>query len=161
MAIVTKIGDKGKTRIGGKLVSKRSKIIEAVGEIDELSAVIGVAKERLVGWEKILNKVWEDLYLISGRIAGYKTEIDLKDGIKLMEQDIKKMEEELGEVKNFLRPGEGLEPNFNWLRTVTRRVEREIVGLSKVQKLDGDILIWLNRLSDYWFTLGRYEGRKS
>lgn len=142
-------------------MSKRSKIIEAVGEIDELSAVIGVAKERLVGWEKILNKVWEDLYLISGRIAGYKTEIDLKDGIKLMEQDIKKMEEELGEVKNFLRPGEGLEPNFNWLRTVTRRVEREIVGLSKVQKLDGDILIWLNRLSDYWFTLGRYEGRKS
>lgn len=161
MTIVTKTGDKGRTKIGGIMVSKSSKLLEAVGEIDELMAVIGIIKDRLPEWEKELDSAWQYLYLISGRLAGFKTEINLGEEVSRMEQDIKDMEEELGEIKEFLRPGVGLEVNFNWLRAVTRRVERRLIGLNRVQLLEPQLLIWFNRLSDYWFTLGRCAGKKS
>lgn len=148
MSVVTKTGDKGKTGVYGKRLPKDDELIELIGEFDELSAVIGVAK-----LEKIGEKINKDLYWIMGYLSGFNKAIDLTKDIEMMEIDIKRMEKP---IDKFLTPGEGMDIMINWARAVCRRVERRLVKYNKTdQNLDHNILIYVNRLSDYLFILSR------
>ena len=159
MTITTKIGDGGKSLYMGKMIDKDSLEMEAMGTLDELMAVLGIVMMRndnKIG-DKI-EKINQDLYLIMGMLSGYgNKEIDLEEKIKYMEDEIERMEKEKGTVGEFLEAGKQLDTRLNWARTVCRRAERRLVALNKIQQIDENILIYINRLSDYLFMIARRE----
>ncbi len=157
MSIVTKKGDDGKSRFGGRVVEKDSELLETIGTIDELLALLGVAKmKNNVQMGERIDKIKEELHQIMGVISGYGSmEIDLEKEIKYMEIEIKRIEDKEESLHKFLETGNRLDEFLNLCRTVVRRCERRVVSLSKHQKIDEDILKYFNRLSDYMFMLSR------
>ena len=152
MPVVTKIGDSGQTLLKGKMVDKDDQLVEVIGELDELMAVVGMVNLGQIG-----IKINQELYWISGVLAGVNKKVDLTESLKLMEQEIEGMEKEKGVISKFLEVGRELEPKINWARTVCRRVERRLVTLNKVSPIHPNVLIYINRLSDYLFMLSRYK----
>jgi len=148
MSITTKTGDKGYTSVAGRRVKKDSKIIEAIGTIDELQAII----------EEV--EIQKDLYEIMGVIAcGNKiTNYELR--ITNLENEIEKLEKKLKPVTKFLIFKKEKARKLNWVRTVVRRAERRVVALEnlefKILNLK-TIIVYLNRLSDYFYLLSRQE----
>ena len=151
MTITTKTGDEGKTLTRGMMVDKDSALIETLGEIDELQAVLLVVD---------LREIAEDLVNIMGELGcGVKFgECTLRT--KEMEDEIEKAEKELDLQKKFLLFSREEAIYLNWVRTVARRVERRIVGLSKMSEVSSDLLKYFNRLSDYLFIKARQEEEK-
>jgi len=146
MSITTKTGDKGYTSVAGRRVKKDSKIIEAIGTIDELQAII----------EEV--EIQKDLYEIMGVIAcGNKiTNYELR--ITNLENEIEKLEKKLKPVTKFLIFKKEKARKLNWVRTVVRRAERKVVALRnyKLRITNYElIVIYLNRLSDYFYLLAR------
>lgn len=169
MAIYTKKGDRGKTSLGsGVRVYKDSLRVDAYGTIDELNASLGLAKAQLglinkkyaIYLSKILNQVQDDLFSIgsylsnpanSGLISG------LSKQTELFENYIDEMTEKLPELANFTIPGGTLVASqFHVSRTVCRRAERNLVSLIKKEKVNEDVVKYINRLSDLLFTMNRY-----
>lgn len=144
--ITTKKGDKGQTVCGNKQVDKDSCLVEVIGTIDELQAVLELIKGegRIVG----------DLYQLMGRIA-CGSEVDVKEKIVGLEKRIVELESGLPELNKFLSFKNSKALKLNWARTISRRLERRIVSLSKNSDLDGEILEYFNRLSDYLFMEAR------
>ena len=140
--ITTKTGDQGKTTCANQIVDKDDILVETIGEIDELQAVLEV-----VGGDK---EIIRDLGVIMGDLGTNK-----KFSIFNFQFSIEKMEEEIEKNKinlnKFIIFKKKKAKEMNWARTVTRRVERRVVTLSKKQKIDENILKYFNRLSDYLF----------
>ncbi len=136
MTITTKTGDDGKSRFLGKITDKDSVLLEAVGTLDELQSLVED------------GEIQNDLYQIMGTLT-YET------GIEKLETRIGELEKELKQLNNFLIFKNPEARKLNWIRTVCRRAERRLVTLSKVEKIDKNILIYINRLSDYLFMLAR------
>lgn len=169
MKIYTKTGDKGETGLfGGERVSKDSPRISAYGTIDELNAFIGlaiteVADERV---RKDLKKIQNQLFTVGTDLATPVTEKNRKLKIERTpssfyenaEKMIDHYSSSLEELKNFILPGGSKGAALlHVCRTVCRRAEREVVALKKTVTIDDNILIFLNRLSDLFFVLSRYE----
>ena len=153
MSVITKKGDKGKTKVRGKMVDKSSQIIETLGGIDELNCFLGWLK--VYSGDKDVEKLQKDLWLISGYLA-CKGEIDLVKRIEWLESEIRVGEKKLPALKNFLVPGLNKQEAICQIcRSVSRRVERSLWRLNKYIKLDKSILVYFNRLSDYLFILAR------
>lgn len=142
MTIVTKTGDDGKSRFLGKVVDKDGDLLEAVGTIDELQALIED------------EEIQRDLYGIMGELA-YGQIYNLKFKISNLEEEITKIERELKPISDFLIFKNQKARKINFARTVCRRAERRLVTLSRSQQIDPNILIYINRLSDYLFMLAR------
>lgn len=173
MKIYTKTGDSGKTSlIGGTKVLKSDLRIEAYGTVDELNSYIGLVSDfsNDSNAKDILKEIQDRLFTIGSELAcdpDKKTKMalpDLKESdVELLEKEIDKMDEELPEMKNFILPG-GL-PSVSFIhiaRCVCRRAERCCVRLKEHdQSEDGLIIKYLNRLSDYLFTVGRYTSLKN
>lgn len=158
MSIVTKTGDDGKSRWQGKIVDKDSQLLTAIGDIDELMAVIQVTQSKVKKSEsQKLKKIVDDLYQIMGDLAYEVRFKNYNFRIKQLEKDIKKMENELPKLSQFITFENELGAWLNWSRTVARRAERSTVALVKKQMVDKNILIYLNRLSDYLFMLSRIK----
>ncbi len=155
--ITTKKGDDGKSRFGGRVVEKDSELLETVGSMDELVALLGIAIMKNgpeIG--KKIERIIAKLRQIMGLISGYgPKEIGLEEEIKYMDEEITKMEDRAEAINEFLETGRRLDEFLNWCRAVTRRCERRVVALSKTEKIDDKILIYFNRLSDYLFMLSR------
>ena len=165
MSIVTKTGDKGETGLfsSSKLkkirVSKASARIEAIGSIDEANTSLGLAAS-FVKNRKLKSKVIEiqkHLFEVGAILAGAK--IDLDNGIaKKMEKEIDEMDRILPKLTHFIFPGGGKTGGLLFMaRTFVRRAERRTVDLSRKEKVSAGVLIYLNRLSDYVYTLARYS----
>lgn len=138
--ITTKTGDKGQTNCGNQRVNKDDLLVEVVGEIDELQAVLGLAK--------VDEKFIDDLTGIMGEL-GFGVKFDsYKTRIEEMEREINEKDFNLQKFLKF-KDEEALK--LNWARTICRRTERRVLSLSKKQKVNEDILIYFNRLSDYLF----------
>lgn len=145
MKIYTKTGDKGTPSLfNGLKVKKSNKIIEALGSLDELNAVLGTIELPQI------VEIQKDLMLINASIAGFKTVIPKAEKL---EKEIDKMERTLPKLKNFILP----QGQLHVARAVCRRAERKVVDSGRGQN---DILKYLNRLSDYLFVLARYENHK-
>ncbi|MFA6007104.1 MAG: ATP:cob(I)alamin adenosyltransferase [Candidatus Shapirobacteria bacterium] len=151
MSVTTKKGDGGMSDYFGKRVSKGGEILEAVGNLDELQAVILITNYEL----RITNldKVVEDLYLIMGRKL-------TKDRIKWIEEEINKLEKELEVQNKFLIFKKEKALKLNWVRTIVRRAERKVAALRNDKLLITNYeltLVYLNRLSDFIYLLALKE----
>ncbi|OGH39138.1 MAG: ATP:cob(I)alamin adenosyltransferase [Candidatus Levybacteria bacterium RIFCSPLOWO2_01_FULL_38_21] len=166
MPIYTKAGDKGQTGLfSGKRVSKANPRIEAIGAVDELNSTIGFALSQIRNPKseirKELIKIQNDLFEIGAALANPKQKINLSNRTKEFENMIDKMTKELPPLFNFVLPGGGMVgSSLHIARTVCRRTERRIVELSKKEKVQGDLIIYINRLSDLFLTMSRYINYK-
>lgn len=164
--IYTKTGDSGETSLyGGKRVLKNNIRVVAYGSVDELNSLLGIVSAKLADKrvEEFISQIQNDLFLIGSHLAGAGVSIDrLKKRIEEMEKLIDTLDKELPELRNFILP-EGTEEStlLYFARSVGRRVERELVTLKSQEKVDKNILMYLNRLSDLLFVLGRYLNFKS
>lgn len=173
MKIYTKTGDAGKTSLlGGTKVFKNNPRIEAFGTIDELNSYIGLVSDYSndENAKSILKEIQDRLFTIGAELAcdpekASKMKVpDIHEtDVELLEKEIDKMQEELPVMKNFILPGGLPVVSFAHVaRCVCRRSERCTVNLKENGgKVDDLIIKYLNRLSDYLFTLARYMGMKN
>jgi cob(I)alamin adenosyltransferase len=165
MKIYTGKGDNGKTSIiSGEKVSKDSIIIETIGNIDELNAVIGlnISICKYLEINNILSLVQSNLFHIGSEIAfhkakqKYNTKISHED-IHTIENQIDYIKSKLPELKEFIFPGGTyLASNLHIARTICRRAERVMGRFLTENKIETYMLAYLNRLSDLLFVLARY-----
>lgn len=153
MSVYTKTGDKGKTgTFGGKRVSKSSKLIQAIGAIDELNSYLGIIGR--------LTDVQRNLFTINSILSGAKLMFP-KDATKKLEREIDEMEGKMPVLANFIiYSGTGRATKIYYARALVRRAERSLVSASDDKHPNLDKLAYLNRLSDYLFTLARYTNFK-
>lgn len=171
--IYTRGGDKGKTSlIGGKRIDKSNSQLEAYGNIDELNSSIGLIRSELTDLPEIDNELQkiQNLLFNVGSLLACDSEKSRKLMPQLSEADsvmlenwIDKKSRELPPLKNFILPSGARPAALSQLsRTICRRAERSILTYFKNKKVNSpEILKFINRLSDYLFTLARYINVKS
>ncbi len=173
--IYTKGGDNGHTSLGdGARVSKAHPRINAIGEVDELNCVIGLALSALreghncfkgthieiVASER-LRKIQNDLFDLGADLC-----LPLSENNKLrihptqvtqLEKWLDEYNADLQPLKSFILPGGSLFASYCHLaRAVCRRAERAVVTLADMITVNPQVMIYLNRLSDYLFVLARF-----
>ena len=160
--VTPKTGAKGETGLGdGSRVSKSHPLIRLLGEIDELNSYLGRAiascnKDTIIAE---LQSIQQDLFNMGGEVSMPKTEINLltKDRISFLEDRIAKLNEQLPPLEEFILPGgDEFCSRIHVLRAVCRRVERYCVEVMEEGLKIRYWLLYLNRLSDYFFVLSRY-----
>src|SRR5690554_3894772 len=170
MKIYTKTGDQGLTSLlGGSRVSKAHIRVEAYGTIDELNANVAHLKDKLKidrfdePVTALLHQVNKHLFDIGSLLAlendKYKGKIASFDpeSITLLEKQIDYMDEKLPPLRAFILPGGHQMVSWCYVcRTVCRRAERTMVRLHEEEPIQPDYIAYVNRLSDYLFTLARY-----
>lgn len=165
MKIYTKTGDEGTTGLfGGKRVTKDSPRIAAYGDVDELNALLGLAaaETKHEPVRKTLGEIQVSLFTLGAQLASPsqdpKIEVLTSAHIDAIERQIDAISETLPVLKTFILPGGAKTAAVLHLaRTVCRRAERSTVHLASLpqEQVDRWILIYLNRLSDFLFTLAR------
>ncbi len=166
MKIYTKSGDKGKTSlIGGKRVSKDDIQIDAYGTIDELNSNLGLLRDycTIESDKSFILDIQKDLFIIGSLLAIDYSKNKNVDHIDfsnnkaiLIENKIDEMNLSLPKMTNFIIPGGHVTiSTCHICRSICRRAERNCIKFSKKFKLNNNILIYLNRLSDYLFILSR------
>jgi len=171
--IYTKRGDGGKTGlIGGDEVSKSNERINAYGEVDELNSVIGwCASISDNKTKEILERENRNLFVLGSWLATPdSTSADTQKSLpkwnskstEVLENEMDEMSNSLSELKNFILPGgTELASRLHIARTVCRRAERSVCHLSEKETVNSVFLQYLNRLSDWLFTLARDSNRIS
>ena len=163
--IYTKTGDRGTTSLfGGQRVGKDSLRIAAFGTVDELNSVLGVvlAQELPFDISKKLLRVQSELFVLGSDLAspyGLKVKIPRVSSAyaKRLEGEIDIWTKKLPQLRNFILPGGSLAgAQLHMARTIARRSERAIVSLGQEEKINGNAIVYLNRLSDWFFILARY-----
>ena len=171
MKIYTKTGDGGQTSLfGGGRVAKHHLRVEAYGTIDELNSVLGVARAanprgQTDDWlEKVQNQLFHlgsDLATPLDAETDWICRLEAAD-VAWLERSIDGMNEELKPLRNFILPGgTPAAAQLQVARAVCRRAERLIAALMTSEPLSEQTLPYVNRLSDWLFTLARYENMKA
>jgi cob(I)alamin adenosyltransferase len=169
--IYTKTGDKGETSlIGGVRVPKHHLRIESYGTVDELNSYIGLISDELKDKKTyaLLFEIQDRLFTVGSVLASdpEKSKMKIPDlhesDITLLENEIDKMDDELPQLKNFILPGGHVAAShIHIARCVCRRAERIVVHLSSESEVPEMVVRYLNRLSDYLFTLARFVVHQS
>ncbi len=165
MKIYTKTGDDGTTGLyGGKRVNKDDIQIEAYGTVDELNSFLGLLISK-VGDLNVMDElkpIQSALFDIGSHLASDPTK-DLplpkinESWIDALEQSIDRLHQDLPVLKTFILPGGNERIALAHVcRTVSRRAERRVVAFSNNGSVDPLIVRYLNRLSDYFFSLARF-----
>jgi len=170
MKIYTKTGDKGLTSlIGGTRVPKHHLRIESYGTVDELNSYIGLIRDQDISQhdKEILKHIQDRLFTIGSSLAAdpEKSRMIIPDlhlvDIELLENEMDAVDGELPPLKHFILPGGSNTISFCHIaRCVCRRAERLTVHLAEESTVDEKVNIYLNRLSDYLFTLARKVGNE-
>lgn len=173
MKIYTKTGDKGDTGlIDGSRISKSDLRIIAYGEVDEANSHIGliissIEKNSIFDdVRKILLNVQQDLFVLGAELANPNTLKDdnmlvKREMISTIEKYIDNFESELAPITYFILPGGSIESSLLHIcRTVVRRAETSAVALAKGQRINQEILTYLNRISDLFFVLARVTNKR-
>ena len=161
MKIYTKRGDQGQTDLLTKRVKKTDQHIAVNGAIDETMAFILMAKHDISEQSVIddLDIIHEDLFQMAYEIAlnNENKYIITKERVDWIESRIDFYDEQLKPLSKFIKLDQTKAASWlNMIRVTSRRAEREIVKLLEEQPLNDCSLKYVNRLSDYMFTLGRY-----
>lgn len=166
--IYTRTGDTGETGlVGGYRVAKDCPRVHAYGEVDELNAVLGLARSEAdkIQFKEISSQlaiVQNELFDLGAELAtpagaewqGMK-KIELAETQRL-EKWIDALIEGLPELRSFVLPGGSpLNAYLHLARTICRRAERSCISLSKAEQVSHTALVYLNRLSDYLFAAAR------
>lgn len=165
MPIYTRTGDDGTTALfGGERVLKCHDLVDAYGSTDEVNSLIGLLKSEIKDYKihKILTVIQKDLFVIGSNLAGWKKDLNyLNVRVKEIESQIDVFEKKLPKLNNFILPGGTKTASIAHLtRSAVRKLERQLVGLKKNQKVDPTIIKYFNRLSDMFFDLARYLNLK-
>ena len=154
--IYTKTGDDGTTRLAdGSRTAKFTTRIDAIGSVDEANCAIGMIKSNYD-----INVIQNTLFDIGAMIAGSKT-VKLKDNaILYLENSIDELNSQLPTLESFILP----KGDIHYARAVVRRAERDVwywfatdADSHAHNDFDPNMLVYLNRLSDYLFVLARYD----
>jgi cob(I)alamin adenosyltransferase len=162
--ITTRTGDGGDTGLGdGSRVRKDSPRVAALGEIDELNSAIGLLLAEPVP-EPVrasLESIQHDLFDLGGDVSIPGRSTMTADQAQRLETLLNEMNTGLPRLKEFILPGGTRAAGLAHLaRAVCRRAERSLVALSTSEKVADEGRIYLNRLSDYLFVLGRVLNRE-
>jgi len=176
--VYTRSGDKGDTGlVGGKRVPKDALRIEAYGTIDELNAVVGLARvfnaeaaanpasDRI---EDMLKRLQNELFDLGSELATppeafYEGMFRVgADDVKALERLMDECQKDLEPLNSFILPGGGTVSAFlHQCRTVCRRAERIVLRLGREEDIGPWPLRYLNRLSDLFFVLSRWIAKHS
>ncbi|HRV54451.1 MAG TPA: cob(I)yrinic acid a,c-diamide adenosyltransferase [Mangrovimonas sp.] len=172
MKIYTKTGDEGTTGLfGGTRVPKHHIRIESYGTVDELNSYIGLLRDQEIEahYKTVLETIQNNLFTVGAILATDPEKEVLKSGkerldierlepsdVTLLEEEIDTMNEALPPMTHFVLPGGHQTVSFCHItRCVCRRAERLATALHDISPIDSLVLIYLNRLSDYFFVLAR------
>ena len=166
--VTTRNGDGGKTNLAkGESVLKSDIIIHCLGEVDELSSVIGVCLTYCKNSDvsDFLKKIQNNLFDIGGHIwmkLDDDNSIVNEQMISDLDGQINYLNENLDPLKEFILPsGDHFSANLHIARAVTRRAERSTVKLYNNALPKNPVVMYLNRLSDYFFVLSRYHNKQN
>lgn len=164
MKVYTKQGDKGYSSLfSGRRVMKSHELLQAYGAVDELNSFIGlcISKSSHISINQELHEIQHTLFIVGSMLAsdgksiGNMPVLNEKD-VTFLEKAIDHYDESLSPLRNFILPGGSELISLSHIcRTITRRAEREVVKLTEEYTIDSLLVVYLNRLSDYFFTLAR------
>lgn len=168
MRIYTRGGDKGRTGIhGGGRVEKDDIRIEANGTLDEVNAEIGIVRSLLPpehAWQELLARIQREMMVVMSHVATpsvlrEKNPNPLQEGLAAFcESHIDALSEQMEDNGYFILPGgPPVSAHLQLLRTVVRRAERRLWTLNREDPVPESILQFINRLSDLFFIMARYE----
>jgi len=171
MKIYTKTGDAGLTGLfGGRRVSKAELRVCAYGDVDELNSQLGVlrAQDGALAFDELLHEIQNSLFEIGAELASDPERTEKSAGFTLspahserLELAIDEHERGLAPLRQFILPGGSvLAAHFHVARTGCRRAERTVVALANAEAVRSEVLVYLNRLSDLFFVLGRSANKK-
>ena len=171
MKIYTKTGDRGDTSLfGGQRVPKDALRIEAYGTVDELNSVIGLARADKPHPEidALLEEIQNGLFDLGADLATPRSveksrvkRIEGKD-VQRVEKMIDLLEDTVKPLRSFILPGGSpVAARLHFARTVCRRAERIIVRLSRNEDIGENVIIYLNRLSDFLFVAARAANQRA
>lgn len=172
MKIYTKTGDKGTTALfGGTRVPKHHIRIESYGTVDELNSHIGLLRDQNMNahYKSTLQHIQDRLFTLGAILATDPEKAILKNGkerlnipkistqnIEFLEKEMDTMNEALPQMTHFVLPGGHQTVSFCHIaRCVCRRAERLATALNEISPIETNVLMYLNRLSDYLFVLAR------
>jgi cob(I)alamin adenosyltransferase len=177
--VYTRRGDAGETSlVGGQRVAKDDPRIECYGTVDELNALIGLARHTaetqqcefpwLAGLASILKRVQHELFNLGSILATLPEDVNPRQP-RVTAREAAQLEREMDEalegldpLRSFVLPGGSrLNAELHICRTVCRRAERLAVALAREQQVDGDTLKYLNRLSDALFVWSRWASKET
>ena len=172
--LYTRKGDTGTTKTFGcdQRVSKSSTVSEALGTLDEINSFLGICKtasaENNFSFEneavsKIIDTVQQTLFSIQAELAGADKHVG-EEKIKWVEGIIDGIEKKLPPIKSFfVSGGTKLAAQFDFARTLARRAERRVVGVSEEGKITigPHTLPFLNRLSSLLYALARFANHSA
>lgn len=171
MKIYTKTGDTGETSLfSGGRVPKHHLRVEAYGTVDELNAILGVVRAAKPSPQTDIwvEQLQSQLFHLGADLA---TPLDAKsdwvvrvtaEQVAWLEDTIDRMTDELDPLNNFILPGGSMaSAQLHVARTVCRRAERLVSALQMDESISEHVLEYINRLSDWLFTIARYENKQA
>jgi cob(I)alamin adenosyltransferase len=171
MKIYTKTGDTGDTGLfGGARVGKDDLRVEAYGQVDELNAVLGLARAQGLGAMDSLAEALQTQLFTIGAILATPPDSKASKAIPTMhdswisdlEQAIDGFDNELKALTSFILPGgTPAAATLHLARTVCRRAERRVVPLLRAAIVDAQVVVYLNRMSDLLFTMARVANHRA
>lgn len=163
MPIYTKKGDGGTSTLfdakltAGQRISKSSAYFEALGTLDELNSYIGIIRSERIAdrFDQILAEIQRNIMNINAVVAGASLKFAKAQTFKL-EGFIDEWQESLPALNQFILPGGGvMGAKLHYCRTLVRRAERRLAALDTEHKQPEAVLMYVNRLSDFFFVLAR------
>lgn len=168
--IYTRTGDTGQSGlIGGSRVSKSSRRLAAIGDVDEANAALGVAISGGVSPDiaDCLSRIQNELFDLGAMLAtpkegNFRTSQISPAQISRLESEIDEYTNQVPPLTHFILPGGSPSAaQLHFCRTVVRKAERSVVALAEEERIPPEAVIYLNRLSDLLFTLARTVNRRS
>jgi len=157
--IYTRSGDQGKSGLAnGMRINKTDQLFEAIGDIDELNAQIGMirALSENQAIDQQLSKVQHKLFDVGAQVAQYKANNIENADIETLEQWIDDWQDQLQPLKQFILPtGTPAGCATHLARSICRRAERVTWQAAAAHEIESEVMQYLNRLSDYLFVLAR------
>lgn len=163
--IVTKTGDSGDTGLGdGSRVLKSDVRIRAIGDLDEFNCFIGALLLNSLpdNLRDLLQAIQHDVFDIGGELCIPGHAILQNDRIAFLEENIEAINAHLPKLKEFILPiGVKSAVDSHLCRAIVRRAERNVVELAQTAVVRTEVLVYLNRLSDFFFVLARQLNSQS
>ena len=157
--VTTKTGDDGTTAMAdGTRVSKSEARINCIGEVDELNSLIGYLRSMnsSAKYDLCLMRIQNCLFDIGGSLSLGTDQSISKEEILYLEREINILNGKLPNLENFILPGGSPASSLaQYVRSVCRRCERSLVKLKEEINIEDNKLIYINRLSDLMFVIGR------
>lgn len=163
--IYTRTGDDGNTGLAdGSRVGKDSARITALGDLDELNSILGIAIAgcNMPGISQLLQSIQQQIFDMGGELAIPGTRVINAEKVTWLEQQLDRLNKPLPPLEEFVLPGGNLPAAYtHHARAVCRRTERSLLQLSRREAVNPASQHYINRLSDLLFVIARTLARQN